>query len=98
MKIDAAVKFVLIGVKSHLRPPFRNIFWILNLTLKGMIQGGLNEYHFTQGDKVIPCLVCRGCAPAPRDSLKHMSVIIEESIGENPQPNLAPKQDAALPR
>jgi hypothetical protein len=40
MKIDAAVKFVLLGVKSHLRPPLREFFGCLNHTCFGYGSGG----------------------------------------------------------
>jgi hypothetical protein len=39
MQIDAAVKFVLLGVKSHLRPPFSEIGF-LNHTCFGYGSGG----------------------------------------------------------
>ena len=46
MKVDTTVKFVLLGVKSHLRPPLRESFGYLNHTCFGYGSGGLNEYHF----------------------------------------------------
>jgi len=40
MQIDAAVKFVLSGVKSHLRPPWERVFGFLNHTCFGYGSGG----------------------------------------------------------
>jgi hypothetical protein len=35
VEINSTEKFVLLGVKSHTRPPLGNIFWVLNLTPNG---------------------------------------------------------------
>jgi len=40
MQIDATVKFVLLGVKSHLRPPLEKDFGFLNHTCFGYGSGG----------------------------------------------------------
>ena len=40
MKIDTAEKFVLLGVKSHLRPPWEKGFGSLNHTCFGYGSGG----------------------------------------------------------
>lgn len=45
VKIDAAVKFVLLGVKSHLRPPLGKDLGSRIIPVSGMVQGGLNEYR-----------------------------------------------------
>jgi hypothetical protein len=40
MQIDTAVKFVLLFVKSHMRPPWEKVFGFLNHTCFGYGSGG----------------------------------------------------------
>ena len=50
VQIDAAGKFVLLGVKSHTRPPYKEFFGSRIIPVSGMVQGGLNEYQVHPAD------------------------------------------------